>query len=667
MNSHPSRFYIPSDHIVDDNYQTDRLRPQANRTWKRLLLFASIFILSATVSLSYTFKRPAIYESSAELLIESQDPNQRDQDTSTHDIALQHQILLSRDLLIKVLDSLPPVENNHELDPLTLSSLQPMLKVTSVADSAIIKLQAEGPEKTILPTIVNTWLGCYVDLNSQMQKNYSHVASESLQQQLEALKNKVAAKHKKLKSFREKYDIVSMERDENKTLSILKGLNRSLNKGTETGIIAQANLIAVKDAIEQRKWAGNYKKTTELVKLENEAELLRELVSDYKERYKPQFIQMDKDTRATINKLGRLEEKIELKYQELRTAAIEEAEQEIKSSREAEKDLKKRIVDYEKKASTFSARFSEHESLKEDLLRLENLNRDYQEKLVAMEIKSDGDMLQVKVLGKPFLPKTPVRPNYMRDAGISIAASLLSGVFAILLYDLLTRPGKQPDDQIVSPVTYNQVFQSMPPALQALSYKHPTGMLLPPAEHIIPRELSLSEVKGMYNSADNITRRLIAGIFNGLTVEETAHLKWGHINFETNELKTPGNSPRIILLTKFHRSVLEKDLSAPVDQEAYVLQNKKGGLIPADSLEEYISHSARQAQITEPKEITAQVLRHTYIAFLARQGVSLREIVERVGYIPGEYHAAYDIMRPPGSGISIKNAEQVFPVLGEDI
>ena len=243
-----------------------------------------------------------------------------------------------------------------------------------------------------------------------MQKNYSHVASESLQQQLEALKNKVAAKHKKLKSFREKYDIVSMERDENKTLSILKGLNRSLNKGTETGIIAQANLIAVKDAIEQRKWAGNYKKTTELVKLENEAELLRELVSDYKERYKPQFIQMDKDTRATINKLGRLEEKIELKYQELRTAAIEEAEQEIKSSREAEKDLKKRIVDYEKKASTFSARFSEHESLKEDLLRLENLNRDYQEKLVAMEIKSDGDMLQVKVLGKPFLPKTPLDP-----------------------------------------------------------------------------------------------------------------------------------------------------------------------------------------------------------------------------------------------------------------
>lgn len=615
--------------------------------------------------MAYSFKRPAIYESHANLLIEPQDPDRRDQDTSSHDIALQSQVLLSRDLLMSVLDTLPPDGTHNESESLTLSSLRPMLSVISVPDSAVIKLLAEGSQKQILPVIVNTWVARYVDLNSRIQQTYSNSATTSIEQQLGALNRKISAKREALKSFRDQYDIVSMERDENKILAKLKGLNNSLSKATETRTNMESQLIAITQAIANGKWAGKYKKTAELERLETEAEALGEVVRDYETRYTSKFFQLDKDVRATVNKLRRIEEKIEHKYQALQTAAVEEVEQEIKSARQAEMDLGAQIAANEKQASAFSARFLEHESLKEDLARLENLSRDYQEKLVAMDIKSDGDMLQVKVLEKAFMPDAPVRPDYMRDSGICLAASLVLGVFAILLYDLLTRPARQPHDPTAYSVTYNQMFQGTPPSLQApLDHPQPDN-LLAPVEHMPLRELSEVEIKGLFNCADNLTRLLMAALLNGLSLAEAARLKWGNINFEENELKTPPPVSRILFLTAFFRSVLMKNLPEPMDAEAYILPDKNGGTIALDKLDGCILQAAQDAQVREPQQIASLTLRHTYVAFLVRQGVPLSEITEMVGPIPNEYRAAYGIMRPPGAGISIKNATRVMPSLLE--
>jgi uncharacterized protein involved in exopolysaccharide biosynthesis len=99
MNDQFNHVYASSSQMKPQSYPSSLFDHQKSGS-----LF--IFIISASVALIYSYSRPAVYQSVAELIIAPRNPNLRDQDTSTHDIELQRQILLSRDLLTKVLENL---------------------------------------------------------------------------------------------------------------------------------------------------------------------------------------------------------------------------------------------------------------------------------------------------------------------------------------------------------------------------------------------------------------------------------------------------------------------------------------------------------------------------------------------------------------------------------
>ena len=373
---------IDTGRLFHENNDIGFQQPKFSRTLIKCLIFTITFILSAAVCLTYTYMRPAVYESRADLLLSPDltgSAANMEGGAAIQDIAVQSQVLLSRDLLTQVLEKLSEDKGNTETIPADLSALKNMVRVTPVENSTIVNLRAEGPDKDVLPIIVNTWLDLYLEKNSQMQTLKSNAAWESLQQQILELENKLAEKQEELNKFRDKYDIVSMQRDENQILSELKGLNKSLNKAVEEKVVAEANLIAIKEAIEQGKWAGRFRKPNELIALEKQAGKLKEAVTVYQARYTPKYLLLDKDARAAIERLERLEEKIQLKYEENRTSAIEEADQEIVSAENTVKVLENNLSADKEKAAMFSKRFSEHESLQEELKQLESFSRDKKE------------------------------------------------------------------------------------------------------------------------------------------------------------------------------------------------------------------------------------------------------------------------------------------------
>ena len=116
------------------------------------------------------------------------------------------------------------------------------------------------------------------------------------------------------------------------------------------------------------------------------------------ESYPDYRINIDEKGKITsIEKLERLEAKIQLKYEENRISAIEEAEQEIMMAEHAVADIEKKLSDNKKKVAMFSKRFSELESLQGELTQLRTLYNRKKEELVALEIKSTSDIIQVKV------------------------------------------------------------------------------------------------------------------------------------------------------------------------------------------------------------------------------------------------------------------------------
>lgn len=270
-------------------------------------------------------------------------------------------------------------------------------------------------------------------------------------------------------------------------------------------------------------------------------------------------------------------------------------------------------------------------------------------------------MLQVKVIETAALPEKPVQPDYTRDAAIGVGASLLLAICSLLLYDFLIKPGKKKDHQAIYPVTYTQILQNPSPVLQASQHHDPATSLLPSVDPTFPRELSETEVQALYTLAGYAAKLCIASLFNGLIKDDIVCLQWHHISLETGEIKTPGSSPRILQILPSYKSILEKGISFPVDPDLYLLQDEQGRSFSTEKLDEKIRNAARRANLDCPEDVSSDVLRYTYIAFLARQGVSLSEIVERVGHIPAEFHDGFERLHPSGSIISIQNAEIEYP------
>ena len=665
MNNQSNQFYPHPKDVT--GVQSHDFSPyyQKTKNGKRILIFFIIFITGSLICTLYSYHRPAVYQCDAKLMIESASSALRIQDTSPQKIALQTQVLLSRELLSKVVDDIGDENMFSELAGMTIPAMRSMIQVQTIPDSAIIKLVVRGPDSTVLPVIVNTWMACYVDLNSQIVKDNSEETRASLESQLETIKTKVSLKRNEIEVFKKEHDIVSMSREENTTLSKLRGLTESLNKASEARVIAEANLKAIQNAIKANKWAGNYTKNREMERYEEQADLLQEKLNDLETRYTPKFIEMDKDARLIVKKLNILTEKIKIIKQEIQAAALESAEQEITSSLAAEENLKKQIIENKTKVSAFSQKFSKYEALKQDLQGLEELQRTVQEKLVGIEIKSDTDRLEVRILETAVLPEKSAFPYYERDAGIGVGASLLLAISCLLLYDFLTKPEKKNYGQEGYPVNYTQILQS-PTAPNQIGYHNmPEPSRIPLTNPVHFTELSEAEVYDIHTHADHTAQLCIAALFNGLTRNEIVLLQWHHISLEDNEIRTPGGSTRILKIFPHFRILIEKEESDSIDSNHFLIRNEQGKPITIDAMEEKILSAAVKASLNFPDFKGSFVLRNTYIAFLARQGVPLSEIIERVGHIPAEFHRKFESLHPSGVLISIQEAKTQYPAFKE--
>jgi capsular polysaccharide biosynthesis protein len=133
----------------------DPLTRARNRLRIRILL--SAVIVSLMIALSYTFLRPAIYESSATLLVTPPVIDDRASDvTNAQHVELELQLLSSHALLSGVLENISSAALLGDTPRPTLPELQEMLAVASIENTNLIELSARGPDKHLLPSKMKT-------------------------------------------------------------------------------------------------------------------------------------------------------------------------------------------------------------------------------------------------------------------------------------------------------------------------------------------------------------------------------------------------------------------------------------------------------------------------------------------------------------------------------
>ncbi|GAB4353551.1 MAG: hypothetical protein Kow0060_04090 [Methylohalobius crimeensis] len=627
---------------------------------RRLQIFAIATSLVLLIGLAVVFLRPPIYRASASLLTTS--PPAADHTETIVDpqhVAIQQVLLTGQPLLVETRERLEweGFLSSLELDP---EDLKNMLAVHPTPDTNLVELRAEGPKRDLLAPLVNTWIDVYMATRAREIQATTGATLVALNEQLTALDEKIAAKRRELETFRQRYDIASLERSENDVLARLRGLNETMNQVSEEAVKAKARLEAIREAIAADKPVVPDSEERVLATLVSRAQALREELTALKQRFTPDYIRLNPAYSKVPEQLREVEEKIRRLVGEGQQVVLTQAEQAYASARQAVAETRRQLDEHKQLASEFSTRFAQHETLIKELEQMEARQREFQDRITQLEVKQSAKYPPVEVVERAYRPKNPIRPHYWRDAGWVTAASVGFGLLAVWLAEYLTRQetdsangtggetrltlagvhvyAKPETSNLLNRVVQDQAIleEASPP---------------PQLETPFPRELSRNELESLLANADLRTRQSIALLLSGLTPDETLRLNATHLDLSQDKLFPPPPHRRALSLAPRLKTWLAASGGAP--------------LVPAaeEELAKLIYLAAVEAGLRGGETITPEAIRHTYLLYIVRQGLKLAELENIAGPMPLTELSAYGRLAPPEATHSLDEIQQIHPCL----
>lgn len=645
--------------VVNTQWMPPVHEPKRWYKTRRFIIFIVVFLVCASIALSYVFTRPAIYLSYATLLTVAKTAiDVPSNDADIQHVAIQKQILLGSELLAETSGRLKSGHNHGVSIDLSPGDIRQMLDVQPVAETNLVEMVAEGSDPGVLPALINTWIDVYLDARTNEVSRLLGDTTQILHTELAALSAQISAKRVELDQFRRNSDISSLEREENDALARLKGLNDSLNLASEEEVKAKARLDSINKAIARGQAVVPQEDTRTLSQLESRAQELREEVADLDRRYTQEYLNLSPTLKVIPEQLASLEEEIRRMRQSGQTIVQSDAEQEYAAAQQAAREIRQQLDEHKEKATEFSARFMEHEALRNDLEGLELLYRETQERLAQVEARYSGRYPQVDVVERAFVPGAPIGPNYWLDTLIALAGSIIFSLFCVWLIEFLTRKEQSEPAEILSGIpAYEQglLSRTSPNALQsmnALPHQNPA------LQNRVHQELTVEQINTLFRSAGNKEKLLIALLLSGLTLDEITAISNEDIDFENGQLIIGGTSPRTIPLNTVLKSLFAN--------AANLLTNPSGEPLSVEDLNALLACAVSDAGFSDAVEITADMLRQTYMIYLVRQGIRLSELEIIMGYITPTELSSYSIYSPPNQKHSVNDIDRLYPGLRDN-
>ncbi len=624
---------------------------------RRLNIFAIAFLLCSILTLSYVFVRSPVYQSYATLLtVAKTSIDSPSSDADIQHVAIQKQILMGSELLAETSKRLKANDNADVQVNLSIGEIRHMLDVRSVTKTNLLEMIAEGPDPNELPVLINTWIDVYLDARASEIALLLGDTSLIIQDELNGLSQKIHTKRSELDQFRKQHDIASIEREENVALARLNGLNESLNEANSDEVKAKARLEAVNQAIARGQAVVPQEDTRTLSLLEDRAQELREKLAELNQSYTQEYLNLTPALKVIPEQLEALEEEIKRMRQQGQLVVQSEAQQEYAAARQATDEIRQQLEAHKKTAAQFSTHFIEHEALKSDLESLESRYRDAQDRMTQVETQYAGKYPQVDVIERAFLPENPIRPDYLRDAGIAIAGSLVFSLFCVWISEYLTRKTQPKSTVNVSGIhVYDR--RATPDPLE-IQQQQPIDSLPhqnPVLGNSTPLEITAQKIHTLLHGADHKAQLLIALLLSGMTIEEVAAMASKDVDIDSEKLLIHGQSSRMLHLNPIL-------LSLHINPD-YHLRHPSGEQLSVEDLSAVLNCAISDTDLSTTDEINAFTLRQTYLIYLVRQGIRLAELEKVAGYIPPQELASYSVYQPAGLKRSYQEGDLIYPEL----
>jgi uncharacterized protein involved in exopolysaccharide biosynthesis len=630
---------------------------------RRIVIFSAVFLVGCALSLAYAIFKPAEYRAAARLEIvpgslgspsegANAGPGNALAENGRKSFLTEVQVLISRPVLEKAVARLGESEDvSKDLGPEPVQGLGRMLSTERVEGTQIVRVQAQGTNRELLPRLVNTLIEVYREHVASAYKKSVGSGNTQLRDETHILDQQVAAKRQEVEAFRARYDIVSAERDENQLLSTAKGLGESLNDANSDVAAAEGHLRAARNAIAAGEVLGGAKSNPTLANIEKRASELREQLHELETRFTPQYLDLDPAAKALRGRLTNLEQQMGSERAAGQRAALAEAQQQLTSAREAAERLQQQLNGNKQAAQAFAARLNEYKAMQEDLAHLEQLHRGALERLAQLEAGEVENAPRVQILEAATVPQEALYPPYLL-AGIGAAASLVLGIFAVRFIEFFARPDPAPERAFLQP------FWPLPLTRDALTAQRPLLTAEPmqlPAPDAPLRQLTDAEIAALLQAANDEGRLLMVALFSGLTVDEIIGLDWDDVDLDAGTIKVPGRSARLLHLGEPLRGQMSARRAAQ--------QPTPGPASSADEAADLVMCAAYDAGLSDAHEVTPAILRHTYMAFLLQQGARFADIGRIVGRLPQEELSAYMRLAPAQTRVPLEQVDLILPAL----
>ncbi len=661
------------EHDVTPSADAEAKAQRSNR--RRLQVFAVVFLTVLIPGLLWNFLRPAEYRATARVQITPGSteprpgaspllPSASEVPRSPSELLTQVQVLTSRPLLEKVGTALAragqPLPGG---DP--ASRLREMISAEAVEGTEVVELQATGTRPEQLAAALNMLVDIY---REDMKASYGAAAGEGLaqaRQEAERLAATVQARRQRLDAFRSSTGVLSPEREENEAVARIKGLTTSLNTATEKAAVAEARLRAMQSGGRGSALGAD---DPTLANMEARASQIAEEIRQMERTYTPEFMRMDPRAKSLQSRLVEMERQIETQRAASRQAALGVAQDEVASARATIERLQAEIRGQRSTMQDFSQRFTQAKALEDDLAQIEKAGREAQERLAKLEASEQSRLPALNLVEAASVPGLPFRPDYLIDALIVLASAFGLGLVAIWFVEIFNRQAP-----LQTPASTTLIMPQ--PWVGMSGMDGPAPLLTEPSVDLVPgagtggllaassrppRELAQEEVVDLLAASAGEGRFVLGLLLMGLTAEEAAALRQGDFDSAGGLLQVTGNAPRSLKLPAWMSECRPSPIGGV---DAPLLQDAAGGRLRPDDIQSILACAAFDAGLASAGGVTAEILRHTCIAWLVRQGLRFSELGSLVGRPSAEALALYATMAPEGPKLSATEIDPLMPAL----
>ncbi|MGD1983860.1 MAG: hypothetical protein PVF93_08140 [Chromatiaceae bacterium] len=627
---------------------------------RRLLIFLSVLVISALIGTGIVYVRDPIYRASASVLtVKPKAIDTRSMEADVEHVAIQRRLLLGETLLDRLASDL--AEEAIYTDGAELLN---RLTAQPVPETNLLELSTRGGDPAELQVLINRWAEAYEAFRAEEIEALSGRTIAELEQQQQQLDAEIGGARASLQTFREANDIISLERDENRSLASLKGLNQSLNKAREQLVEAQAHQAAIVAAVQGGEIVVPDELKSDIARLRIELQRAQQQLSGLREKYTDVYLSADPALKHLPGQVRGMERQLVVMEQVAGQTAVDEANQAVNSARATMQALEEQLVAQQAAVQDFTERFKEFQRLEENLSRLETLYADNAERLARIQLRNHNEYPPIQVVEWARLPETPIAPDYERDLMIALGTSLALALFVTWLVDYLgssARQEPQPPAQVdvhIHGAPGNPQLDAV--ATQRISADEPADSapaslprqraIAPP---MLPTALTSDQVSAMLTACAPAPKAYAVLLLNGVSPYELPLLHAGCFDADRWLIEIPGASRRHIEFSADHWSLLEPLLQRLTDA---------GRSIPVAELDQHYRQAARTAAIEGAADVSALGLWHSFVVYLVRQGIDFNDLQARVGTIVPEIEAALRDFAPPGATVAKELIHFSYPL-----